>query len=116
MKPDIMEPPENPALSMTDVLGLVSELRETALEFQDNIEIFFSARMDWQKIKGRFASYEERFRSLEARLSELIPDPSWNVETELSAMMTELRSISEAFGEMREEFLRALQESPDRVM
>ena len=110
-----MDQSKAPDVSISDVLHLVSELRETALEFQEHIDVYFGAQTDWQRIRDRFVTFEERFVSLEARLSAFLPEPGWQ-EDELVFMMQELRSISQDFVDMRQEFLSALQESPDRVM
>ena len=108
---------EQPASNVTihDVLDLISQLRTSAVEFQEHIDIYFRSQQDWQRIKDRFVTFEERFTSLEARLSSVAPEPIWQ-EDELDYMIRELRSIDQDFVEMREEFLRALQEAPERVM
>ena len=110
-----MDEQQAPAVTIHDVLDLLSRLRSSAVEFQEHIDIYFGAQQDWQKIKDRFVTFEERFTSLEARLSSVAPEPIWQ-DDELDYMLTELRSIGEDFVEMREEFLRALQEAPERVM
>lgn len=102
-------------VTIRDVLDLISQLRTSAVEFQEHIDIYFGAEQDWQRIKDRFVTFEERFLSLEARLSSVAPEPIWQ-EDELDYMIRELRSIGQDFIEMREEFLRALQEAPERVM
>src|SRR5918911_703971 len=106
---------EEKAPTIQDVLDLIAALRESAVEFQEHIDIYFRSEEDWQKIKDRFVTFEERFTSLEARLSAVAPEPIWQ-EDELTYMINELRSIGEDFIEMRQEFLRALQEAPERVM
>jgi hypothetical protein len=112
---DIMDEEQALAVTIRDVLDLLSELRTSAVEFQEQIDIYFRSEQDWQRIKDRFVTFEERFISLEARLSSVAPDPNWQ-EDELQYMISELRSIGQDFFEMRQEFLRALQEAPDRVM
>ena len=102
-------------VTIRDVLDLISQLRTSAVEFQEHIDIYFRSEQDWQRIKDRFVTFEERFISLEARLSSVAPEPIWQ-EDELDYMIRELRSIGQDFIEMREEFLRALQEAPERVM
>jgi hypothetical protein len=104
-----------PNVTIRDVLDLISRLRTSAVEFQEHIDIYFRSEQDWQRIKDRFVTFEERFISLEARLSSVAPEPLWQ-EDELDYMIRELRGISQDFTEMREEFLRALQEAPERVM
>ena len=103
------------APTLQDVLDLISALRQSAVEFQEHIDIYFSSEQDWQRIKDRFVTFEERFISLEARLSSVAPEPIWQ-EDELDYMIRELRGIGQDFVEMRMEFLRALQEAPERVM
>lgn len=110
-----MDEQQAPSVTIHDVLDLISRLRDSAVEFQEHIDIYFSAEQDWQRIKDRFVTFEERFISLEARLSSVAPDPFWQ-EDELDYMIRELRSIGQDFTEMREEFLRALQEAPERIM
>jgi hypothetical protein len=112
---DIMDEPHASNVTIRDVLDLLSQLRTSAVEFQQHIDIYFSSEQDWQRIKDRFVTFEERFISLEARLSGVAPEPSWQ-EDELTYMINELRSIGQDFTEMRQEFLRALQEAPERVM
>jgi hypothetical protein len=102
-------------VTIRDVLDLISQLRTSAVEFQEHIDIYFRSEQDWQRIKDRFVTFEERFISLEARLSSVAPEPIWQ-EDELDYMIRELRSIGQDFIEMREEFLRALQEAPERIM
>ena len=106
---------EEKAPTIQDVLDLITELRQSAVEFQEHIDIYFSSEQDWQRIKDRFVTFEERFISLEARLSGVAPEPVWQ-EDELDYMIRELRGIGQDFVEMRLEFLRALQEAPERVM
>ena len=106
---------EEKAPTIQDVLDLFSALRQSAVEFQEHIDIYFSSEQDWQRIKDRFVTFEERFISLEARLSSVAPEPIWQ-EDELDYMIRELRGIGQDFIEMRMEFLRALQEAPERVM
>ena len=106
---------EEKAPTIQDVLDLIAELRQSAVEFQEHIDIYFSSEQDWQRIKDRFVTFEERFISLEARLSSVAPEPLWQ-EEELDYMIRELRGIGQDFIEMRLEFLRALQEAPERVM
>ena len=106
---------EEKAPTIQDVLNLISALRQSAVEFQEHIDIYFSSEQDWQRIKDRFVTFEERFISLEARLSSVAPEPIWQ-EDELDYMIRELRGIGQDFVEMRMEFLRALQEAPERVM
>jgi hypothetical protein len=106
---------EEKAPTIQDVLDLIAELRQSAVEFQEHIDIYFSSEQDWQRIKDRFVTFEERFISLEARLSSVAPEPLWQ-EDELDYMIRELRGIGQDFVEMRLEFLRALQEAPERVM
>jgi hypothetical protein len=106
---------EEKAPTIQDVLDLIAELRQSAVEFQEHIDIYFSSEQDWQRIKDRFVTFEERFISLEARLSSVAPEPLWQDE-ELDYMIRELRGIGQDFIEMRLEFLRALQEAPERVM
>jgi hypothetical protein len=106
---------EEKAPTIEDVLDLISALRQSAVEFQEHIDIYFSSEQDWQRIKDRFVTFEERFISLEARLSSVAPEPIWE-EDELDYMIRELRGIGQDFIEMRMEFLRALQEAPERVM
>jgi len=110
-----MDEEHAPNVTIRDVLDLISQLRTSAVEFQEHIDIYFSSEQDWQRIKDRFVTFEERFISLEARLSNVAPEPIWQ-EDELDYMIRELRSIGQDFIEMREEFLRALQEAPERVM
>ena len=110
-----MDEPQAPTVTIRDVLDLLAALRNSAVEFQEHIDIYFRSEQDWQRIKDRFATFEERFISLEARLSSVAPEPSWE-EDELNYMISELRSIGQDFIEMRQEFLRALQEAPERVM
>jgi hypothetical protein len=110
-----MDEQHAPSATIRDVLDLISRLRSSAVEFQEHIDIYFSSEQDWQRIKDRFVTFEERFISLEARLSSVAPEPIWQ-EDELDYMIRELRSIGEDFIEMREEFLRALQEAPERIM
>jgi hypothetical protein len=110
-----MEEQNAPIVTIRDVLDLISQLRSSAVEFQEHIDIYFSSEQDWQRIKDRFVTFEERFISLEARLSSVAPEPIWQ-EDELDYMVRELRSIGQDFIEMREEFLRALQEAPERIM
>jgi len=112
---DIMDEPQAPIVTIRDVLDLLSALRASAVEFQEHIDIYFSSEQDWQRIKDRFVTFEERFLSLETRLSSVAPEPVWQ-EDELMYMINELRSIGQDFIEMRQEFLRALQEAPERVM
>ena len=106
---------EEKAPTIQDVLDLISALRQSAVEFQEHIDIYFSSEQDWQRIKDRFVTFEERFISLEARLSSVAPEPLWQ-DDELDYMIRELRGIGQDFVEMRMEFLRALQEAPERVM
>ena len=106
---------EENAPNIQDVLDLISALRQSAVEFQEHIDIYFSSEQDWQRIKDRFVTFEERFISLEARLSSVAPEPLWQ-DDELDYMIRELRGIGQDFIEMRMEFLRALQEAPERVM
>ncbi|MFL6214412.1 MAG: hypothetical protein ACJ74J_11035 [Blastocatellia bacterium] len=106
---------EEKASTIHDVLDLISALRQSAVEFQEHIDIYFSSEQDWQRIKDRFVTFEERFISLEARLSSVAPEPLWQ-DDELDYMIRELRGIGQDFIEMRMEFLRALQEAPERVM
>ena len=106
---------EEKAPTIQDVLDLIAALRQSAVEFQEHIDIYFSSEQDWQRIKDRFVTFEERFISLEARLSSVAPEPVWQ-EDELDYMIRELRGIGQDFVEMRLEFLRALQEAPERVM
>jgi len=106
---------EEKAPTIQDVLDLIAALRESAVEFQEHIDIYFSSEQDWQRIKDRFVTFEERFISLEARLSSVAPEPIWQ-DDELDYMIRELRGIGQDFIEMRMEFLRALQEAPERVM
>jgi hypothetical protein len=106
---------EQKAPTIQDVLDLIAALRQSAVEFQEHIDIYFSSEQDWQRIKDRFVTFEERFISLEARLSSVAPEPVWQ-EDELDYMIRELRGIGQDFVEMRLEFLRALQEAPERVM
>lgn len=101
--------------TIKDVLELLDQLRYSAVEFQQHIDIYFANAEGWQNIKSRFALFEERFVSLEARLSTAHPEPDWQ-EEELNYMLDELREVREDFAGMREEFLRALQESPQRIM
>ncbi|MEN3332908.1 MAG: hypothetical protein V7641_2273 [Blastocatellia bacterium] len=110
-----MEEQNAPAVTIHDVLDLISQLRSSAVEFQEHIDIYFRSEQDWQRIKDRFVTFEERFISLEARLSSVAPEPIWQ-EDELDYMIRELRSIGQDFIDMREEFLRALQEAPERIM
>lgn len=110
-----MDEQQAPIVTIHDVLDLISRLRDSAIEFQEHIDIYFSSEQDWQRIKDRFVTFEERFVSLEARLASVAPEPIWQ-EDELDYMIRELRSIGQDFTEMREEFLRALQEAPERVM
>jgi hypothetical protein len=110
-----MDEQHAPSVTIRDVLDLISQLRTSAVEFQEHIDIYFSSEQDWQRIKDRFVTFEERFISLEARLSSVAPEPIWQ-EDELDYMIRELRSIGQDFIEMREEFLRALQEAPERIM
>ncbi len=110
-----MDKASAPTVTIRDVLDLIAQLRSSAVEFREHIDIYFSAEQDWQRIKDRFVTFEERFISLEERLSSVAPEPIWQ-EDELDYMIRELRSIGEDFVEMREEFLRALQEAPERVM
>jgi len=112
---DLMDEQHAPNVTIRDVLDLISQLRTSAVEFQEHIDIYFGSEQDWQRIKDRFVTFEERFLSLEARLSSVAPEPIWQ-EDELDYMIRELRSIGQDFIEMREEFLRALQEAPERVM
>ncbi|HKP85392.1 MAG TPA: hypothetical protein VJZ26_04805 [Blastocatellia bacterium] len=108
---------ENIALKPTiqDVLELLNQLRYSAVEFQQQIDIYFADAEGWQNIKTRFALFEERFVSLETRLATAHPEPDWQDE-ELNYMLDELREVREDFAGMRQEFLRALQESPQRIM
>ena len=101
--------------TIQDVLSLLGQLRYSAVEFQEHIDIYFANAEGWQNIKSRFALFEERFVSLEARLATVRPEPDWQDE-ELDYMLNELREVREDFVGMREEFLTALQESPQRVM
>jgi hypothetical protein len=110
-----MEEQNASTVTIRDVLDLISQLRTSAVEFQEHIDIYFRSEQDWQRIKDRFVTFEERFISLEARLSSVAPEPTWQ-EDELDYMIRELRSIGQDFIEMREEFLRALQEAPERIM
>ena len=110
-----MNEPNAPTVTIDDVLTLISQLRTSAVEFQEHIDIYFRTEQDWQRIKDRFVTFEERFTSLESRLSNVAPEPNWE-EDELNYMIRELRSIGQDFVEMREEFLRALQEAPERIM
>jgi len=110
-----MEEQNASTVTIRDVLDLISQLRTSAVEFQEHIDIYFRSEQDWQRIKDRFVTFEERFISLEARLSSVAPEPIWQ-EDELDYMIRELRSIGQDFIEMREEFLRALQEAPERIM
>jgi hypothetical protein len=110
-----MNEPNAPTVTIDDVLTLISQLRTSAVEFQEHIDIYFRTEQDWQRIKDRFVTFEERFTSLESRLSSVAPEPNWE-EDELNYMIRELRSIGQDFVEMREEFLRALQEAPERIM
>ena len=110
-----MDKASAPTVTIRDVLDLIAQLRGSAVEFREHIDIYFSTEQDWQRIKDRFVTFEERFISLEERLSSVAPEPTWQ-EEELDYMIRELRSIGEDFVEMREEFLRALQEAPERVM
>jgi hypothetical protein len=110
-----MDEQHAPIVTIRDVLDLISQLRTSAVEFQEHIDIYFRSEQDWQRIKDRFVTFEERFISLETRLSSVAPEPIWQ-EDELDYMIRELRSIGQDFIEMREEFLRALQEAPERIM
>ena len=104
-----------PKPTIRDVLELLGQLRYSAVEFQQQIDIYFAEAEAWQNIKSRFALFEERFVSLETRLSTAHPEPDWQ-DDELSYMLDELREVREDFAGMRQEFLRALQESPQRIM
>jgi hypothetical protein len=101
--------------TIQDVLELLGQLRRSAVEFQQQIDTYFAEAEGWQNIKSRFALFEERFVALEARLSVARPEPDWQ-DDELNYMLGELREVGDDFAGMREEFLRALQESPQRIM
>jgi hypothetical protein len=101
--------------TIQDVLELLSQLRSSAAEFQEHIDVYFANAEGWQNIKLRFASFEGRFVSLEMRLATARPEPDWQDE-ELNYMLNELREVGNDFVEMRQEFLKALQESPQRIM
>jgi len=101
--------------TIRDVLDLLAQLRASAAEFQEHIDIYFAGVTDWQNVKARFATFESRFAALEVRLATAHPEPEWQAE-ELDYMLNELHEIRQDFTEMRAEFLRALQESPQRVM
>ena len=94
---------------------MLGQLRYSAVEFQQQIDIYFAGAEGWQSIKSRFALFEERFVSLETRLSTVRPAPDWQ-DDELNYMLDELREVREDFAGMRQEFLKALQESPQRIM
>jgi hypothetical protein len=101
--------------TIQDVLNLLGQLRSSAVEFQEQIDIYFQNAEGWQNIKSRFALFEERFVSLETRLSTARPEPDWR-DDELNYMLNELRDVSDDFVGMRQEFFKALQESPQRIM
>lgn len=104
-----------PTPTIQDVLELLGQLRRSAAEFQEQIDVYFADAEGWQGIKSRFASFEARFISLEVRLATVRPEPDWQ-DNELHYMMNELREVGDDFMEMRQEFLKALQESPQRIM
>ena len=108
---------EDAALKPTiqNVLELLGQLRQGAIEFQEQIDIYFPDAEGWQNIKARFALFEERFVSLEEKLLMVHPEPAWQ-EDELSYMLSELREVSEDFVGMREEFVSALHESQQWIM
>lgn len=103
-----------PKPTIHDVLALLIRLRNSAAEFQQQIDAYFADAEGWQGIKSRFASFEARFVSLEVRLTTVRPEPDW-LDEELDYMLSELRDVGEDFTEMRQEFLKALQESPQRI-
>ncbi len=100
--------------TIQDVLELLGQLRSSAAEFQEQIDVYFANADGWQGIKSRFASFEARFVSLEVRLATARPDPDWQ-DDELRYMLDELREVGDDFTEMRQEFLKALQEAPQRI-
>jgi hypothetical protein len=104
-----------PKPTIRDVLELLCQLRYSAVEFQEQIDVYFADAEGWQSIKSRFASFEERFVSLELRLATARPEPDWQ-DDELSYMLNELQEVGDDFVDMRQEFLKALQESPQRIM
>jgi hypothetical protein len=108
---------EDAALKPTiqNVLELLGQLRQSAIEFQEQIDIYFPDAEGWQSIKARFALFEERFVSLEEKLLMVHPELAWQ-EDELSYMLSELREVSEDFVGMREEFVSALHESQQWIM
>ena len=103
-----------PKPTIRDVLALLNQLRNSAIEFQQQIDAYFAEAEGWQGIKSRFASFEARFVSLEVRLATVRPEPDWQ-DDELDYMLNELREVGEDFTEMRQEFLKALQEAPQRI-
>jgi len=103
-----------PKPTIQDVLELLGHLRISAAEFQEHIDVYFANAEGWQSIKSRFASFEARFVSLEVRLLTARPEPDWQ-DDELNYMLNELREVGDDFTEMRQEFLRALQEAPQRI-
>ena len=103
-----------PKPTIQDVLELLGQLRNSAAEFQQQIDAYFANAEGWQDIKSRFASFEARFVSLEVRLATARPEPDWQND-ELNYMLNELREIGDDFTEMRQEFLKALQEAPKRI-
>ena len=100
--------------TLQDVLELLDQLRKSAAEFQRQIDAYFANAEGRDIIKSRFASFEARFVSLELRLTTVRPDPDWQ-DDELKYMMNELREIGDDFTEMGKEFLKALQEAPQRI-
>ena len=108
---------EDAALKPTikDVLELLGQLRHSAIDFQEQIDVYFPDAEGWQNIKARFALFEARFVSLEEKLLRAQPEPAWQ-EDELNYMLSELREVSQDFVGMREEFLKALHESPQWIM
>lgn len=103
-----------PKPTIHDVLALLSQLRNSAAEIQQQIDIYFADAEGWQGIKSRFASFEARFVSLEVRLATVRPEPDWQ-DDELDYMLNELHEVGADFTEMRQEFLKALQEAPQRI-
>jgi hypothetical protein len=105
---------EAPKPTIQDVLELLGLLRTNAAEFQEQIDVYFANAEGWQSIRSRFASFEARFVSLEIRLATARPDPDWQ-DDELMYMLNELREVGDDFTQMRQEFLKALQEAPKRI-
>ncbi|MGA9774052.1 MAG: hypothetical protein WBV94_33785 [Blastocatellia bacterium] len=105
---------EPPRPTIEDVLELLGLLRKSAAEFQEQIDVYFANAEGWQSIRSRFASFEARFVSLEIRLATAHPEPDWQ-DSELMYMLNELRDVGDDFTQMRQEFLKALQETPKRI-